>query len=135
MVYRTEHPNPQFQRECYECLNGTWEFEIGVVGGKKNIPLNSVIEVPFCPESELSGVHNSDFITDCLYSRLINVKESDLNGRLVLHFGAVDYSAEVYVNGVKAGKHEGGYTAFEVEITPLVKIGQKIGRASCRERV
>lgn len=124
MVYRTEHPNPQFRRESYECLNGTWEFEIGAACGKTNTPLNSVIEVPFCPESELSGVHNTEFITDCLYSRLIDLKESDLNERLVLHFGAVDYRAEVYVNGMKAGRHEGGYTAFEVEITPFVKVGQ-----------
>ncbi len=124
MVYRTEHPNPQFRRESYECLNGTWEFELGAAERKTNVPLKSVIEVPFCPESELSGVNNTDFIADCVYSRLIEVKETDLSGRLVLHFGAVDYKAEVYVNGVKAGGHEGGYTAFEIEITLFVKVGQ-----------
>lgn len=121
---RAEHPDPQFERANYECLNGTWDFSYGKVCGKENCALDLKIEVPFCPESELSGIHNTDFITDCVYSREIDVKESDLRGRLVLHFGAVDYKAEVYVNGIKAGEHEGGYTAFETEITPFVKIGK-----------
>ena len=124
-MYRPEHPNPQFERANYENLNGPWEFSYGKVYGRENVALNDfIIEVPFCPESELSGVHNTDFITDCVYSRLIDVQENDLSGRLVLHFGAVDYKAEVYVNGVKAGEHEGGYTAFEIEITPFVKVGK-----------
>lgn len=124
-MYRFEHPNPQMERNNYECLNGTWEFSYGNVHGRENVALNDLtIEVPFCPESELSGIHNTDFITDCVYSREIEVRESDLDGRLVLHFGAVDYKAEVYVNGIKAGEHEGGYTAFEIEITPFVKVGK-----------
>ena len=124
-MYRAEHPNPQFERENYDCLNGPWEFSYGNVHGRENVALNDLtIEVPFCPESELSGIHNTDFITDCVYSREIEVRESDLDGRLVLHFGAVDYKAEVYVNGIKAGEHEGGYTAFETEITPFVKVGK-----------
>ena len=123
-MYRAEHPNPQFERDNYECLNGPWDFCYGKVGGKENCALDLKIEVPFCPESEMSGIHNTDFITDCVYSREIDVKQSDLDGRLVLHFGAVDYKAEVYVNGVKAGEHEGGYTAFEIEITAFVKVGK-----------
>lgn len=124
-MYRPEHPNPQFERANYENLNGPWEFSYGKVYGRENAPLNDLtIEVPFCPESELSGIHNTDFITDCVYSRLIDVQENDLSGRLVLHFGAVDYKAEVFINGVKAGEHEGGYTAFEIEITPFVKVGK-----------
>lgn len=124
-MYRSEHPNPQFERTNYECLNGPWEFSYGKVYGRENMPLNDVIiEIPYCPESELSGIHNTDFITDCVYSREIEVRESDLRGRVVLHFGAVDYKAEVYVNGIKAGEHEGGYTAFEVEVTPFVKVGK-----------
>ena len=124
MVYRTEHPNPQFQRESYECLNGTWEFSYGKISRKENCALDGRIEVPFCPESELSGVHNTDYINDCVYSREIEVKKADLNGRLVLHFGAVDYKAEVFINGVKVGEHSGGYTAFEIDITPYVKVGK-----------
>ena len=123
-MYREEHPNPQFERDTYTCLNGEWEFEIGKSSEKMNASLSSKIEVPFCMESKLSGIHNTDFITDCMYSREIEVKQSDLEGRFVLHFGAVDYKTEVYVNGEKAGEHKGGYTAFEVEITPFVTVGK-----------
>ena len=123
-MYRTEYPNPQFERSKYECLNGTWEFSYGKVHGRENCALDLKIEVSFCPESELSVIHYTDFITDCVYSREIDVKQPDLDGRLVLHFGAVDYKAEVYVNGVKACEHEGGYTAFEADITSFVKIGR-----------
>ena len=123
-MYREEHPNPQFERDTYTCLNGEWEFEIGKSSEKMNASLSSKIEVPFCMESKLSGIHNTDFITDCMYSREIEVKQSDLEGRFVLHFGAVDYKAEVYVNVEKAGEHKDGYTAFEVEITPFVTVGK-----------
>ena len=54
-MYRTEYPNPQFQRETYKCLNGMWEFEIGSGEGKINTVLEGKIQVPFCVESELSG--------------------------------------------------------------------------------
>ena len=123
-MYRQEHPNPQFERKTYENLNGLWGFSYGKADGRENCDLDLKIEVPFCPESELSGIGNTDFITDCIYTREIEVRESDTAGRLVLHFGAVDYRAEVYVNGVKAGGHQGGYTAFEVDITPFVRVGK-----------
>ena len=123
-MYRSEHPNPQFERNNYECLNGAWEFSFGTAAGRENCALNGTIEVPFCPESLLSGIHYTDFINDCVYSREIEVSESDAEGRLVLHFGAVDHRAEVYVNGIKAGEHGGGYTAFEVDITGFVKPGK-----------
>ena len=89
-MYRNEHPNPQFERDFYVCLNGKWEFEKG--RGLTNVRLAGEIEVPFCPESELSGIGDKSFITDCTYSRLISVSEDDLKGRLVLHFGANMYS-------------------------------------------
>lgn len=122
-MYRSEHPNPQFEREQYECLNGAWDFEIGSANGRLNTALSGKIEVPFCPESKLSGVGMTDFIRDCVYSREIEVNEQDLEGRLVLHFGAVDYEAQVYVNGQYITAHVGGYTSFEADITSAVHIG------------
>lgn len=116
-MYRTEHPNPQFERSNFECLNGKWAFTIGN-------RYTGEIEVPFCAESALSGVGEQALFTDCEYEKEIVIKPEDLDGRLFLHFGAVDYYAEVYVNGEKAGSHAGGYTAFAVEITPFVKIGK-----------
>ena len=118
---RVEHPNPQFKRSSYECLNGQWDFGMCQYGA--DTVLTDKIEVPFCPESRLSGIGYRGYITDCVYSREIDITEEDLQGRLVLHFGAVDYIATVYVNGKKAIEHTGGYTAFEVDIAPYAFVG------------
>lgn len=123
-MYRTEYPNPQFQRADFKSLNGPWEFELGGGAGRINAPLTGRIEVPFCPEATLSGIGKTDFINNCVYSRLIQVEPEDLTGRLVLHFGAVDYEAAVYVNGQHITTHVGGYTAFEADITPAVHLGE-----------
>ena len=123
-MYRLEHPNPQFERKTFTNLNGEWEFELGKRKDLINKPLASQIQVPFCVESKLSGVENTDFVPDCIYSKMITVTKNDLTGRLVLHFGAVDYFAVVYVNGKKVKKHVGGYTAFEADITSYVSLGE-----------
>ena len=121
---RIEHPNPQFRRDSYECLNGIWGFQIGNVENLYNCDLSDKIEVPFCPESKLSGIGHTDFIKHCMYTRMINIKEEDLNERLVLHFGAVDHLAKIFINGVYAYEHRGGYTPFEVELNDFVSIGE-----------
>ena len=59
-----------------------------------------------------------------MYSRIVHLTERDLSGRLVVHFGAVDYAADVYCNGSKVCSHRGGYTPFEGELTPFAKIGE-----------
>ena len=118
---RVEHPNPQFKRSSYVCLNGAWDFAKCKYGA--DTVFTEKIEVPFCPESELSGIGDRGFIPDCVYSRDVEVTEADLSGRLVLHFGAVDYIAKIYVNGVKCAEHIGGYTAFEVDIAPYAHVG------------
>lgn len=123
-MYRQEYPNPQFKRNSYECLNGQWEFEIGELGDKANKPLSSLIEVPFCPESKLSGIGHTDFINQCIYSRMITVSEADKAQRLVLHFGAVDHIAHIYLNGKKIFEHKGGYTPFAVDIAPHAIVGE-----------
>ncbi len=123
-VYRTEHPNPMFQRDNYQCLNGIWEFDFGKGQDKTTMPLSMQINVPFCPESQLSGIGRKDLFVDCVYAKEIDVTEEDLQGRLVLHFGAVDYHAQIFVNGAFAGEHKGGYTAFEVDITAYCHVGK-----------
>lgn len=125
-MFRTEHPNPQFKRDSFICLNGSWGFQKGKYEETDPTRLTGKIEVPFCPESQLSGICDRSYITDCVYSREIEVDKADLNERLVLHFGAVDYFAVVYVNGVKAAEHTGGYTAFEVDISPFVREGKNL---------
>lgn len=123
-MYRCEHPNPQFERDSFTSLNGEWEFEIGSGADRTDTALSGKIEVPFCPESELSGIGKTDFIDNCVYSKVIEIGEEDLAGRLVLHFGAVDYQAKVYVNGQYIRAHTGGYTAFEADITAAARVGK-----------
>lgn len=123
-MYRTEHPNPQFERDDFTSLNGQWEFETGSGEGRLDTALPGRIEVPFCPEAELSGIGKTDFIDDCVYSKTVQLEARDLAERLVLHFGAVDYEAKVYVNGQHIITHVGGYTAFEADITAAAHVGK-----------
>ena len=105
-IPRKEYPRPQFVRENWMNLNGTWAFEIdngrsGEARGLQKVgtALSGEITVPFCPESELSGVQHTDFMYGVWYKRTVTVTEKQLKGRAVLHFGAVDYCAKVFVNG------------------------------------
>lgn len=130
-IPRKEYPRPQFVRENWINLNGTWAFEIdngrsGEARGLQKVgtALSGEITVPFCPESELSGVQHTDFMYGVWYKRTVTVTEKQLKGRAVLHFGAVDYCAKVFVNGELAGTHKGGYVSFEFDVTALLKAGE-----------
>ena len=129
-MYRCEHPKPQFYRENWVNLNGKWQFEIddennGVERGLCNAdaPLSTEIEVPFCPESSLSGIKHTDFMKSVWYKREFDITEDKFNGRIRLHFGAVDYKATVYVNGKQCFTHVGGYVPFVVDITEFAVVG------------
>ncbi|MBE6632791.1 MAG: beta-galactosidase [Ruminococcaceae bacterium] len=123
MIPRQEHPNPQFERENWINLNGQWEFELDLSASGldralyQKPHLASEITVPFCPESPLSGVGNRDFLNCVWYRRDLTVPEDWKNGRVLLHFGAVDYEARIFLNGVQMGFHKGGYVSFTVDIT------------------
>lgn len=108
------HPNAVFAREGFILLDGEWEIKIG-----RKI---HNIKVPFCPESEFSGVGKKDFIRNCIYRKTFNVHKQE-NCRTFLHFGAVNYAAQVLVNGKLAGTHEGGYTPFSFDVTDLLQEG------------
>ena len=132
-MLRAEHPKPQFERKNWQNLNGKWQFEIdnkndGLNRGlfKRDAVLNSQIEVPFCPESKLSGVEYKDFMTSVWYKREIEISKDNLNGNVILHFGAVDYKATVYVNGEQVGTHKGGYVSFSFDITAFLKVGKNV---------
>ena len=115
MIPRSEHPRPDFCRENWLCLNGLWDFSIG------SPCYDRQILVPFSPESQLSGVEDRRIENrEFWYRRSVAVPPSMRGKRLLLHFGAVDYLARVYVNGSLAIEHEGGQTAFETDITGLV---------------
>ena len=130
---RMEHPNPQFERQHWRNLNGVWNFEIdyGVSGEARgmadpNYDFQSKILVPFCPESKLSGIGNTDFLNCVWYKRAIQVSSQDLTQRIVLHFGAVDHECTLFVNGVKVGTHRGGYISFSFEISEYLHEGENV---------
>ena len=120
-----EYPRPQLQRQSYLCLNGMWQcaFTDKDAARPADFPLD--ILVPFSPEAELSGVNRTLQPHEALwYRRTFTLSDSSLEGHLLLHFDAVDQTAEVYVNGSLAGRHTGGYTAFELDIVDLAVPGE-----------
>lgn len=132
VIARPEHPNPQFKREHWATLNGIWDFhlDLSVSGKDQKIYENpqsdyfdAFISVPFCPESKESGIGFTDFIPCCWYRRTITVTADDLNNDVLLHFGAVDYHATIYINGIEIGSHSGGYASFHFEISRYLHAG------------
>ena len=128
-IPRSEFPRPQMVREDWLTLNGPWQFEIdsgksGEERGLMNAPsLSGEIIVPFCPESDLSGVGRKDFMECVWYRREIQVPSAWQTGRVILHVDACDYESTVWVNGRLAGAHRGGYTPFAFDITDLLDNG------------
>lgn len=120
------HPRPQFTRSRWTDLSGTWQFgyDDSDVGrqqrwGQRDDVFPLRIVVPYPPESELSGIQDRSFHPIVWYRRTFEASAAD-GERLLLHFGAVDYRAEVWVNGQFAVSHEGGHTPFTADITELL---------------
>ena len=133
MIPRNEHPNPNFKRNDYIILNGEWDFEFdfGDSGKERNLfsvdaQFSKKINVPFCPESELSGIGYKDFMAAVWYKRTVEITEEQLKGTAFIVFGAVDFHASVYVNGEFAGDHFGGYTSFRIDATKFLKAGVNV---------
>ena len=133
MIPRNEHPNPNFKRADYEILNGEWDFEFDFGNSginremfKNNSVFSKKITVPFCVESELSGIGYKDFIPAVWYRKKINITKEQLENRVFIIFGAVDFHAKLYVNEVESGEHFGGYTSFRIELTKYLKEGENI---------
>lgn len=102
------YPRPQLKREKYVCLNGIWELD------------GQNIQIPFAPQSRLSGYKGAvgEHLT---YKKSFEIPSDFTQGRILLHFGAVDEVATVYVNDIEVGRHEGGYLHFSFDITDAVK--------------
>lgn len=138
-IPRPEYPRPQFvrvdsdQQPDWLCLNGEWAFEIdnGDSGfdrglAKTTSVLQHRITVPFCPESVLSGVGNTDFMRAVWYKRALTLPDKWKGKRVLLHFGAVDYDATVWVNGTEVGRHRGGFTPFVCDLSAVADGGDTI---------
>ncbi|HET8843529.1 MAG TPA: beta-galactosidase [Ktedonobacteraceae bacterium] len=118
---RSEYPRPQCVRPDWLCLNGEWQFEIdsgdsGLERGLLERELTDRILVPFCPESSLSGIGKTDFLTAVWYRRTVTIPSDWAGQRVLLHFQAVDHDATIWVNGQELGRHRGGFTPFSVEL-------------------
>ena len=117
----SEYPRPQFKRDSYICLNGYWEYAIRK---EENIPdsFDGQILVPYSPEVEKSGVNKEVMPDDYLFYRLKTTIPGDfIKDKVILHFGAVDQIAEVFINGQFAIKHIGGFLPFSLDIKPFLK--------------
>jgi beta-galactosidase/beta-glucuronidase len=124
------HPRPQLTRERWTDLCGPWQFAYD----DRNIGLNQnwieqpevfdrTITVPFPPESRASGIADPAYHAVVWYRRTFQLAPEDRQHRLLLHFGAVDYQASVWVNGQLVAQHEGGHTPFTADITAAVRTG------------
>ena len=127
---RPEYPRPQFERSEWVNLNGQWSytFDFSRSGMDRELfrseSFDGQITVPFAPQSELSGVGFTDFIPEMWYQRKIEIPAGWDGKRILLHFGAVDYIASVYIDGKIAGRHWGGSSSFAIDITRLVSAGK-----------
>ncbi len=119
-----EYPRPLMQRTDWMNLNGLWDYAVRKAGetfGKAD----GRILVPYCIESSLSGVGRTVAVDEYLwYHRTFSLPKAWKGNRVLLHFGAVDWKADIWVNDVKAGSHTGGYTPFSIDITDALKSGE-----------
>ncbi|MCY4426544.1 MAG: hypothetical protein OXC05_05880 [Halieaceae bacterium] len=120
-----EYPRPQLRRRHWLNLNGLWSFNVVPREQEQVADFPGQILVPFAIESALSGVQRPLLAGERLwYRRSFSIPGGwHADERVILHFGAVDWRADVFVNGISQGRHEGGYTAFSFDITDALLRG------------
>ncbi len=129
---RPEHPNPQWERTDWRNLNGEWEFDYDYAKTArekelyKKGALSMKINVPFCPESEMSGIGNKDFMEGVCYRKVINLSKAECEKNVFLHIGASDFDTAVYINGNTVCQHLGGYTPITADLTKFVREGENV---------
>ena len=116
-----EYPRPQFVRDSYLNLNGEWLYSLS--NNDEQPKYIGKILVPFSIESPLSGVSGKSLEPGMtlFYKRIVDLTRIKNKGRFLLHFGAVDQFTEVFINDIKVGEHDGGYTSFYFDITKFVQ--------------
>ncbi len=127
---RSEYPRPDFVRPLWQNLNGPWEFRFDDDdrGHRErwyeDAAFDKTIEVPFCFQSPLSGIHDETFHDRVWYRRTVEVDQALSGKRILLHIGACDYQSEVYAGGIAVARHTGGTTGFSADVTDQVKDGK-----------
>ena len=117
-----EYPRPIMERSDWQNLNGLWQYAVVEKGSAIPTTFEGEILVPFAIESSLSGVgRRINDRQELVYQRSFTIPSAWKNKRVLLHFGAVDWKADVWVNGVKVGSHTGGFTPFSFDITPALE--------------
>ncbi|BCS34438.1 beta-galactosidase [Luteitalea sp. TBR-22] len=123
------YPRPQLRRDSWRSLDGPWEFVADPQARWRTPPdvtwAGRTIVVPFAPETRASGIHETGFLARCWYRRTLEPWDPG-DGRVFLHFGAVDYRATVWVDDRPVARHEGGYTPFECDITEAMRAGRPV---------
>ena len=126
---RAEFPEPQFQRSSWLSLNGRWDFSFDdqdrglAQNWQTRAQHDRTILVPYCFESKLGGIGDTSFHPVVWYHRAFDIPKAWSGKHILLHFGAVDYRARVWVNGRFLGSHEGGGVPFSFDITDAVQNG------------
>lgn len=123
---RTEYPNPQFQRDNYQVLNGEWDFAFDddhkiFKAGKLMGDLTEKIQVPFAYQTEASGIFDHAYHPYLVYRKWFSLEENMRDKDVMLKFNAVDFRCVVYLNGTYIGEHVGGYSRFEFDITSSLR--------------
>jgi beta-galactosidase/beta-glucuronidase len=122
------YPRPMLRRKHWMSLDGRWGFAIDRDGERRSpreVRFEDAIEVPFAPETPRSGVGDTGLYRACWYERTFDAPSIRPDEDLILHFGAVDYECEAWLDGQFLGRHEGGYTPFSFDLTPLVRPGTR----------
>jgi beta-galactosidase/beta-glucuronidase len=128
-VRYSTHPTPLLEREHWRDLSGTWKFcfeDAGKWQHPSEVVFDREIEVPYAPESRRSGIHDEGFHPVVWYGLTLTPTLQDRAGRLLLHFGAVDYRATVWANGRLVAQHVGGHTPFTADITQQARAGETV---------
>jgi beta-galactosidase/beta-glucuronidase len=121
-----EYPRPLLERTQWSNLNGLWDYAILPLGAGEPAKFDGKILVPFAVESNLSGVQKQvGKDNELWYKRTFSIPPSWKNRTILLHFGAVDWKAEVFLNDIKIGEHKGGYTPFSFDISPWLAQGEQ----------
>jgi len=121
-----EYPRPIMERDKWQNLNGLWDYAILPMGQQEPQTFDGKILVPFAVESSLSGVQKElGKGKELWYRRTFTIPSDWKNKNIILHFGAVDWKAEVYLNNIKIGTHTGGYTPFCFDVTPFLTSGKQ----------